>query len=118
MIMNAKSIRPTPTTTSSQYGGRKWAETPPITAVGTAKVSAKPAILKSINPARQKADVELMKPTISVSSPTSTACTGSKRWPTRGKTMEKKGTNSTAPETPIVQTVIQMVSAIGNIHQN
>jgi ubiquinone/menaquinone biosynthesis C-methylase UbiE len=32
--------------------------------------------------------------------------------------MVKKGTKITAPDTPIVQTVMQMVSATGNIHQN
>ncbi len=32
--------------------------------------------------------------------------------------MEKKGTKITAPDTPIVQTVMQMQSATGNIHQN
>jgi hypothetical protein len=75
-------------------------------------------ILKSISPARQKADVELMKPKISVNSPTSTAWTGSSRWPRRGNTIVKKGTKITAPDTPIVQTVMQIVKATGNIHQN
>jgi hypothetical protein len=32
--------------------------------------------------------------------------------------MEKKGTKITAPDTPIVQTVMQTASATGNIHQN
>jgi len=84
-----------------------WAEIPPSTTVGTANMSANTEILKSIRPARQKADVELIKPKISVSSPTSTACTGSSRWPRRGKTIVKKGTKITAPDTPIVQTVMQ-----------
>jgi hypothetical protein len=35
-----------------------------------------------------------------------------------GKTIEKKGTKITAPDTPIVQTVMQMARAMGNIHQN
>jgi hypothetical protein len=59
-----------------------------------------------------------MKPKISVSSPTSTACTGSRWCPRRGKTIVKKGTKITAPDTPIVQTAMHTHSAIGNIHQN
>jgi hypothetical protein len=59
-----------------------------------------------------------MKPKISVSSPTSTACTGSRRCPRSGKTIEKKGTKITAPDTPMVQTEIQTHRAMGNIHQN